>query len=249
MEYVDVFDAVRRGYSELNLSSDAEIIEYFSEIEDESITGHISNIKGILFEQQYVQYLHMQDVDASLFALTNYPNVDVSIFEGGISVSELQLKATDSVSYINETIYDNPDISVVVTSEVASSFASDQIIDSGISNFDLTSQVSDALFSGRGYSDELGGISYPEVGEALDLVDGALDLALAGVGAVGVVAAFSGVKAAIDDYKDNGDIISATGAGVGATVVGAGKTAVNTVKLGASAVVGTGKLIGWLLKR
>jgi len=249
MVSVDVFDAVRRGYSELNLYSDAEIIEYFSEIEDRSVTGHISNIKGILFEQQYVQSLHMQGIDASLFDLTNYPNVDISIFEGGETVSEIQLKATDSVSYINETVYDNPDITVVLTSEVASGFENDQIVDSGISNFDLTSQVSDTLFSGRGYSDEFGDVSCPDVGGGLDLVDGALDLALTGVGAVGVVAAFSGVKAAIDDYKDYGDIFSATGAGVGATVVGVGKTAVNTVKLGASAVVGTGKVIGWLLKR
>ena len=142
----EVFDSIRRGYTDLNISSNQEIFDYFQTVGEESMQGHISNIKGILFEHEYVQSLEEMGIHASIFEETNHPITDISIFdESGDVVNELQLKATDSVGYINETLIENPDITIVATSEVASSMGSDMIIDSGIENAILEDSVLEAL--------------------------------------------------------------------------------------------------------
>ncbi len=56
------------------------------------------------------------------------------------------MKATDSVSYINSALLENPDIAIVATSEVATVAASDMIINSGIENAVLEETVVDTLF-------------------------------------------------------------------------------------------------------
>ena len=136
----DVFDAVRRGYTELETSSNEEIIAYFDSVDEESIAGHVSNIKGIYFEQVYVESLEEQGISASLFEETNHPVVDISIDDDEL-YGDFQLKATDSVSYINDTLETNPDVPVIATSEVAANFDSEMVIDSGISNEALESEV------------------------------------------------------------------------------------------------------------
>jgi len=108
--------------------------------------GHISNIKGILFEHEHVQSLEEMGTHASIFEETNHPVTDISIFDNnGDVINELQLKATDSIGYINETLIENPDIPIVATSEIASSMGSDMIIDSGIENAILEDSVLEAL--------------------------------------------------------------------------------------------------------
>jgi hypothetical protein len=83
---------------------------------------------------------------ASIFEATNHPVTDISIFdESGNVVNELQLKATDSVGYINETLVENPDVAVVATSEVTGSINNDMVIDSGIENAVLEESVVEAL--------------------------------------------------------------------------------------------------------
>jgi hypothetical protein len=141
----EVFDAVRRGYNEFASASNTEIQDYFADIDDESVVGHISNIKGILFEQEYVDQLVAQGVHAEVFAATNHPVTDIAIFKDGEIVNEFQLKATDSVSYINTTIFDEPDVPLVVTTEVANRFDTIMVIDSGIENAVLEQAVSDTL--------------------------------------------------------------------------------------------------------
>lgn len=141
-----VFSAVRRGYNELSEASDSEIIDYFQAIDEDSMTGHLSNIKGIVFEEVYVDQLRSDGVDAYLFEETNHPLTDIFVY--GDDVEEFQLKATDSVSYINDTLESLDDTSIVVTSEVASHFDDPRIIDSGISNQELTESVTTALFDG-----------------------------------------------------------------------------------------------------
>jgi len=142
----EVFDSIRRGYTDLNNSTNEEIFDYFQTIEEESMQGHISNIKGILFEHEYVQSLQEMGTHASIFEATNHHITDISIFDdNGDVVNELQLKATDSVGYINETLVENPDIAIVATSEVASSMSSDMVIDSGIENAILEDSVLEVL--------------------------------------------------------------------------------------------------------
>jgi len=140
-----VFDSVRRGYNTLEHSSNDEIISYFEDVEPDSMIGHVNNIKGILFEQEYVSQLAEQGIHAEVFELTNHPGVDITIFEGGEAVNELQMKATDSVSYINTTLAENPDVAIVATSEVASQFETEMVIDSEIENAALESAVIETL--------------------------------------------------------------------------------------------------------
>jgi len=142
----DVFDAVRRGFNDLEELSNDEIFEYFENIEPESISGYASNIKGILFEQEYVEKLELEGIHAEMFEATNHPLTDIAIFEDGEIVNELQLKATESVSYINAALKENPDIVIVATSEVAQKIGSDMVIDSGIEEAVLESVISDTLF-------------------------------------------------------------------------------------------------------
>lgn len=141
----NVFDAVRRGYNELEISTNAEIINYFSDVNESSMTGHISNIKGILFEQQYVEQLTAKGIEAEIFEATSHPVTDISILEDGEIINEFQLKATDSVSYINATLDSNPDVAIITTSEVAASFDSDMVIDSGIEEEILEDAVVSSL--------------------------------------------------------------------------------------------------------
>ena len=142
----EVFEAIRRGYNDLANASDEVIIEYFEGLDAESLQGHISNIKGILFEEEYVDILSSQGVDAEMFEETNHPISDIAIYEDGEVIEEIQLKATDSVSYINETLAENPDIDIVATSEVASKFEDNaKIIDGGIENEELKDGIVDTL--------------------------------------------------------------------------------------------------------
>ncbi|WP_411360144.1 hypothetical protein [Pseudidiomarina sp. YC-516-91] len=141
----EVFDAVRRGYTEFENASSTDIIDYFESLDDESLIGHVSNIKGILFEQEYVDNLESQGITAELFGATNHPGTDVQMLGDNGDIVELQLKATDSVSYINDAIADDPETAFVVTSEVASQFDPNLIIDSGIENAALESAVSETL--------------------------------------------------------------------------------------------------------
>jgi hypothetical protein len=142
----EVFDSIRRGYTDLNTSSNEEIFDYFQTIDEESMQGHISNIKGILFEHEYVQSLEEMGVHASIFEETNHPITDISIFdESGEVANELQLKATESVGYINETLAEHPDVAIVATSEVANEISSDMVIDSGISEAILEDSILDVI--------------------------------------------------------------------------------------------------------
>ncbi|EGQ9290459.1 hypothetical protein RAL01_000931 [Vibrio vulnificus] len=140
-----VFDAVRRGYNELELASNDDILDYFADVNPDAMLGHISNIKGIVFEQEVVTALNEQGMDAMLFEATNHPVSDIALMSDGDIAAEVQLKASDSVAYINETLAENPDIPIIVTSEVADGLESTMVIDSGIDNVALNDAVSEVL--------------------------------------------------------------------------------------------------------
>ena len=88
-----VFDSVRRGYNELEASNNSEIIDYFENIEPDAMVGHISNIKGIVFEQEVVNALNKQGFDAMMFEATNHPISDIALMSDGDIALEMQLKA------------------------------------------------------------------------------------------------------------------------------------------------------------
>ncbi|WP_417522114.1 hypothetical protein [Marinobacter sp.] len=145
IEPFEVFDAVRRGYNELETASNPEILDYFTAIDGESVAGHVSHIKGILFEQEYVDLLTTQGIEAQVFEVTNHPVSDIAIMEGDTIVQEIQLKATDCSSYVSATIEENPDIAIVATSEVAGGFDGDMVTNSGIEDAALEQAVTDTV--------------------------------------------------------------------------------------------------------
>lgn len=140
-----IFDSVRRGYSELESAGNQQIIDYFADLSPDAMAGHISNIKGIAFEQDVVRRLAQGGIDASVFEATNYPVVDIAIWNDGDIAMEAQIKATDNVSYINATLDAHPDVPIIATSEVANAVEDPNVIDGYLSNEDLTLAVESAL--------------------------------------------------------------------------------------------------------
>lgn len=145
IEQNEVFEAVRRGYSELEYANDDEILAHFSLSSPAELKGHVSNIKGILFEQEVQDKLTAEGIDSNIFEATNHPDSDLQILENESVVEEFQLKATDSTSYVNSTLAENPDISIIATSEVANAIDSEDVINSGISDAVLEEAVVEAI--------------------------------------------------------------------------------------------------------
>lgn len=130
-----------------------DIIE---DADDTEVAGLISGIKGKLFEMRYVDFLndgHLPDgYEAVLAESATNPGWDIAILDNnGITVNELQMKATDSVDYIKTALERYPDIDIVTTEEVYNSVVmhefADNVINSGISNEELTSVVTETLES------------------------------------------------------------------------------------------------------
>ena len=130
-----------------------DIIE---DADDTELAGLTSGIKGKLFEMRYVDFLndgHLPDgYEAVLAESATNPGWDIAILDNnGITVNELQMKATDSVDYIKTALERYPDIDIVTTEEVYNSVVmhefADNVINSGISNEELTSVVTETLES------------------------------------------------------------------------------------------------------
>lgn len=147
IEGIDVYDAVRRGYSEFQNASGTDIENYFANIDTDAVVGHSANIKGILFEQQVVDALEQQGVAAQMFTATNHPATDIYIDDGWLGTTEFQLKATDSTSYIQATLEQYDSIPIIATHEVAAQMQNDLVIDAGITNEALNQVVYETLFA------------------------------------------------------------------------------------------------------
>tara|TARA_R110002153_G_scaffold117769_1_gene261968 strand:- start:115224 stop:115511 length:288 start_codon:yes stop_codon:yes gene_type:complete len=87
-----------------------------------------------LFEQEFQDKLTENGINSKIFEETIHPDTDLQIIEDGSVIDEVQLKATESSSYINETLNDNPDILIIRTSEVANDIQKGEVINSGISD-------------------------------------------------------------------------------------------------------------------
>ena len=133
----------------------------------EELRGFLAGIKGKLFEVQYVDYLNRgnlpDDYSAELASSANQPGWDIVITGPYQTVVDvLQLKATDSVSYVVESAKRYPDIDVVTTEEVYSqlllhaNIENIDIIDSGISEDSLAELIAESLDIGYGASEFLG---------------------------------------------------------------------------------------------
>ena len=142
-EYV-VLAALRRSAGKFQDASIEEISSMLSEYDESQIPGLVNNVKGILFELEFIE-IENNDGD-SIFAYqfenTNHPAYDIQLLnEETGEISELQLKATDSTAYVQDWI-DEHGGNIVVTEEVAERMGLPGI---GIENQELEVRVEDFI--------------------------------------------------------------------------------------------------------
>jgi hypothetical protein len=138
-----VLQATKRAIPKLHDKSTEELSEYLQEMDEDQLLGLANNVKGILHEIQFVE-IENSDGDeftASLFTDTNHPDTDV-ILTNNITgeISEVQLKATDSSSYVNDWINNHEDGEILVTEEIAEKMG---LQSSGQLNSELTVDVNE----------------------------------------------------------------------------------------------------------
>ncbi len=123
-------------------------------MDPDEIVGILNGWKGKYFEVlvrdelnngNWVGDIHLEPGQyAELAESATQPGWDLQIFNEDGSIAEaLQLKATNSLGYVQKALEKYPDIDVLTTSEVfeQSDSLTDQIINSGISNDDLTNAI------------------------------------------------------------------------------------------------------------
>jgi len=220
-----VYDVLRDINSNFEDMSDLDIWWDCLWMPNEQLAGLVNLTKGAYFEQmvadQYGGQLHEH---------FNTPDTDIII--NGV---EHQIKATNSVSYINSV---DADIPIIATSEVAEIT---DAIDSGISNIDITENTIDALG-----------------GSAIDMGDVAFD----GLLSLGFLSTLRGINHASTTYKTTEDAGTAIEEGLGVAIVGTAKGVVATSEMvynaatskparfvGIGMLKATGKTLRWINKR
>lgn len=125
----------------------------FFDLTGDELQGAVNTAKGKYFEflvadrlnagEQVGPVLLPDGYRAVLADSLNQPGWDMRIVgPDGATADYLQLKATDSAGYIKEALNRYPDIEILATHEVAHSGL---VLDSGITEGDLRSQVSSAI--------------------------------------------------------------------------------------------------------
>ena len=137
-----VLSAIRRSSNRFSDASIEEIGEMLRGYDPAQIPGLVNNVKGILFELEFVE-IENSDGD-SIFAYqfeeTNHPTYDIQLINQETGhIEEIQLKATDSTSYVQSWMDEHGD-SIVVTDEVAEQMGLEGV---GISNDELEVRVED----------------------------------------------------------------------------------------------------------
>lgn len=190
-----VYDVLREVNGNFQGMSDFDVWFETAWMSTESLTGLSSLTKGAYFEQ-----LVSNDTGGQLFEHFNHPDTDIVI--DGV---EMQIKATDSVNYINSV---DDAIPVIATTEVAEKTGS---IDGGYSNKELNNTVSLALG-----------------GSVVDGSDTAIDAIATGVGSLGVFAAISGATHAKSRFSSGTGVVEAISEGAAFAVVGMSRGLVDT---------------------
>ncbi len=141
-----VIDAIRRSDNDLTNASIEEVAEHMSQYSSTQLQGIANNVKGIYHEMRFASSENSDGdaVHAEQYELTTHPGADVRLVntETGVA-TDIQLKATNSASYVGEHSERYPDIDLRVTDEVSEKSA--QYASSGFSNSNLTADVDGAL--------------------------------------------------------------------------------------------------------
>lgn len=172
-----VIEAFRRSDPDLATASVEEISKYLAEYSPEQQVGIINNVKGIYHEVAFVQGENADgdEWSAELIRDPYNPGSDV-ILKNGLTgeTVEVQLKATDSVTYLNEHIDRYPGIDVIATDEVAAKVG---LTGSGFSNEGITEKVQTAV-------DSLSGSEFAALAEDLE---GILNVSVTGTTVVALL--------------------------------------------------------------
>ncbi|MGY1690365.1 hypothetical protein [Geodermatophilus sp. SYSU D01105] len=119
--------------------------------------GFVSGVKGTVFEEEVAQRVESGELSLPdggdrlrLAEDVQQPGWDAEVLDGEEVIGVVQMKATDSVGYLQEHLERYPGIDgVITTSEVAQTAAERgvDVVDSGIANDDLEEAVQGAVDS------------------------------------------------------------------------------------------------------
>lgn len=142
-----VIDALRRSSLALQYASLSDLGNYLQQMDPQQLKGVASNVKGIFHELKYVDYINSSDLGwhAEIYQSTNHAGADIRITDKatGTLLREIQLKATDSVAYVQQHIDRYPHIDVFTTSEVSEAIPAAE--STGFLNADLAIATNDQL--------------------------------------------------------------------------------------------------------
>ena len=136
-----VLHAIKRANPDFSNHSTSEIGEKLSEFDENQLLGFSNNVKGIMHELQFIE-IENEDGDnitASIFPDTNHKGFDIMLTDEDTGeIVEVQLKATDSTSYINDWFDEYPEGEIFVTEEIAEKM---NLQSSGVSNQKITAET------------------------------------------------------------------------------------------------------------
>lgn len=122
-----------------------ELGRWLAEMDEDQINGVVNNTKGVLHEMEFVR-LENEDGDsvhAALFESTNHAGYDVQFIDSQTgAVWQVQMKATDDASYVQDWMEAHPDGEIVVTEELATEMG---LPSSGQTNEELTVRTEDLV--------------------------------------------------------------------------------------------------------
>lgn len=140
-----VLQALRRAVPDTQTMNLEEIQHYLQGLDENQLVGLANNLKGVLHEIQFVRIENEDgdEITAALFTDTNHPGTDAILTneQTGETIA-VQLKATDSESYVNNWIQNHEEGEILVTEEIAERM---DLKTTGISNEELTADVSEFI--------------------------------------------------------------------------------------------------------
>lgn len=138
-----ILQALKRANPNLENSNIDEISDYLQNLDENQLLGLSNNVKGILHEIQFVE-IENDDGDsitATMFTDSNHQDTDIILTDNNTGeITEIQLKATDNSSYVQDWINDHPEGEILITEELADKM---NLETSRQSNSELTTDVND----------------------------------------------------------------------------------------------------------
>lgn len=140
-----VLQSLKRAVPDLQDKNLDEIQDYLQALDENQLVGLANNVKGVLHEIQFVKIENEDgdDITAALFTDTNHQDTDVILTnETTGETIEVQLKATDSESYVNDWISNHDEGEILVTEELAEKM---NLESTEISNDEITADVNEFI--------------------------------------------------------------------------------------------------------